>query len=675
MEDINVAVKEKIEALRKELEYHNHLYYVESKPQISDYTFDEKLKELQELEAKYPEFQDDHSPTKRVGGDITKKFPTVKHKYPMLSLSNSYSKEEIIDFGNRIKKLFDGKVEYVCELKYDGVAIGITYRNGKLERAVTRGDGQKGEDITNNVKTIRSIPLKLTGSGYPEEFEVRGEIFMPREAFIKLNKEREENGEELLMNPRNTASGTLKLQDSSVVASRGLDCFLYGVYGDEPVAETHYDSVMQVREWGFKTPSPQERYIETCNDIDGIMDFINYWNEKRAELPFDIDGVVIKVNHYSTQEELGFTAKSPRWAIAYKFKAERAMTKLEDITYQIGRTGAITPVANLRPVLLAGTTVKRASLHNADQIERLDLRVGDWVYVEKGGDIIPKVVEVDLEKRDLFSTPVSYIKTCPECDTELIRNEGEALHFCPNSYGCPPQIKGRIEHFISRKAMDIDGLGPETIDQLYAAELIQNPADLYRLKKEDVLPLERMAEKSATNLIEGVRKSREQPFERVLFALGIRFVGETVAKKLAHHFKNIEHIRQADHEALIAVDEIGEKIAESVIAFFGEEKNNTVVDALVDAGLQFEINEEETQAASDTLKGLTFVVSGVFERFSRNELKASIEAHGGKNVGSVSGNTDYLIAGANMGPSKKQKAEKLGVKIIGEEEFVEMVEG
>jgi DNA ligase (NAD+) len=668
------SVKERIETLRNELEHHNHLYYVLSKPEISDYEFDLKLKELQELEEKHPEFQDEHSPTKRVGGDITKKFPTVVHKYPMLSLSNSYSVEEIMEFENRIKKLYSGELSYVCELKYDGVAIGITYKDGKLLRAVTRGDGEKGEEITNNVKTIRTIPLKLKGNDYPEEFEVRGEIFMPHDAFQKLNQEREERGEELLMNPRNTASGTLKLQDSSVVASRKLDCFLYGVYAESKVVDNHFESVMKAKSWGFKVPPIEKRFIETVSGIEGIMQFINYWEKHRSSLPFDIDGVVIKVNDYAAQEQLGFTAKSPRWAIAYKFKAEKALTKLVDITYQVGRTGAITPVANLEPVLLAGTTVKRASLHNADQIAKLDLRVGDKVYVEKGGDIIPKITGIEIGQRDLFSSPLNYITHCPECNTELVRNEGEAQHFCPNVYGCPPQIKGRIEHFISRKAMDIDGMGPETIEQLYSAGLINHAGDLYRLTKEDLLPLERMAEKSVFNLLQGIENSKKQPFERVLYALGIRFVGETVAKKLARHFKSIDKLIEANEEELVAVDEIGEKIAQSVIHFFAEPKNMEVLSALREAGLCFEISEDaQAMQSSGVLKGKTFVVSGVFESISRDELKALIETHGGKLVGSVSGNTDYLVAGENMGPSKKEKAEKLGINLISEKEFLAMV--
>lgn len=555
----------KIKQLTEELRFHNYQYYVKSEPQISDYEFDMRLKELQKLEMEFPQFADENSPTKRVGGEITKSFETVEHKYPMLSLSNSYSREEIVEFDQRVQKLAGKKVEYTCELKYDGVAIGISYKNGKLERAVTRGDGTKGDDITTNVRTIHSIPLRLK-CNYPEEFEIRGEIFYPLSVFHRLNETREEAGEALLANPRNAASGTLKMLDSAVVAKRKLDCFLYYVLGENLPHESHLENIKAAGRWGFKVPSEKQNLIASCNSIDEIFQFIDFWNEKRTQLDFEIDGVVIKVNDYDLQDELGYTAKSPRWAIAYKFKTEQAETRLNEITYQVGRTGAITPVANLEPVLLAGTTVKRASLHNADQIEKLDVREGDLVQVEKGGEIIPKVVGVNFEFRSKDSQATKYISKCPECSTPLIRLEGEAQHYCPNVWGCSPQIKGKMAHFISRKAMDIDGLGEETVEQLYEEGLIQNIADLYTLKKEDLLPLERMAEKSVNNLLAGVEASKQIPFPRLLFAIGIRYVGETVAKKLAAHFKHIDAIIQASFEELISVDEIGDKIAKSVIA-------------------------------------------------------------------------------------------------------------
>lgn len=666
-------VKKRIDHLTSELEEHNYRYYVLSAPVISDYDFDMLLKELEQLEQEYPHFAHPNSPTKRIGGDITRKFPEVTHTYPFLSLSNSYSIEEVVEFENRARKLTDGEIEYVCELKYDGVAIGIKYVNGHFERAVTRGDGTKGEDISANVRTVRSIPLKLRGSDYPGEFEIRGEIFFPAEAFAKLNREREAAGEPLFANPRNTASGTLKLQDSSVVAARKLDSYLYGVYSRMPVASTHYDTVHKAGDWGFRIPSLKENMIRLCKSIEEIKAFIEYWDHQRYNLDFEIDGVVIKVNNYLQQQDLGFTAKSPRWAIAYKFKATEASTVLERVTYQVGRTGAITPVANLKPVLLAGTTVKRASLYNADQIEKLDLREGDTVFVEKGGEIIPKVTRVDYAKRSKDSHPLQYIQNCPECGTALIRREGEALHYCPNETGCPPQIKGRMDHFISRRAMDIEGLGPETIEQLYEAGLIANMADLYDLRKEQILPLDRMAEKSAQNMIDGIEASKKVPFERVLFALGIRYVGETVAKKLARHFKSIGKLRNASMEDLLAVDEVGERIAESVTEYFGNAANQEIVDRLVAAGLQLSIPEEQLAGSSDRLAGLTFVISGVFDRHSRDELKELIERHGGKNTGSVSAKTNYLLAGEGIGPSKKEKAESLGVKIISETEFEEMI--
>lgn len=667
------GTKERIDELTKQLNQHNYDYYVLSSPVISDYEFDMLLKELQELEEAHPEYAHENSPTKRVGGDITKKFNTVPHKYPMLSLNNSYSKEEISEFDVRAKKLVGDDIEYICELKYDGCAIGLTYENGQLVRAVTRGDGTKGEDVTANVRTIKTIPLTLNGN-YPAEFEIRGEIYFPLTNFQALNDRRREAGEPEYMNPRNTASGTLKLQDSSIVAERGLDCFLYSLYGNGLPYSTHYEGLSSAGSWGFKVPREEVNYIKRTNSIDGIMEFIDYWNVERHNLPFEIDGIVVKVNSYDKQEELGFTAKSPRWAIAYKFKAEQLATELLSITYQVGRTGAITPVANLAPVLLAGTTVKRASLHNADQIEKLDLRVGDYVYVEKGGEIIPKVVGVDMARRPVTALPTVYATDCPECGTELQRKEGEAQHYCPNEHGCPPQITGKIEHFISRKAMDIDGLGVETVVQLHQAGLIGNIADLYDLTVEQLLPLERMATKSAENLVHGVEASKEIPFPTVLFALGIRYVGETVAKKLAKHFKTIEALAQASPEELIEVDEIGDRIAESVIEYFANENNRILVERLKGYGLQFEVSKEEQSMASDKLSGLTMVVSGVFHSISRDELKKSIEQNGGKLASSVSGKTDYLVAGDKMGPSKLAKAEKLGVKLLSEEEYLKMIE-
>ena len=661
---------ERIEELSRELHLRNHEYYVLNAPGISDYDFDMKLKELQELEEAFPEFADANSPTKRVGGDITNKFKKVKHKYPMLSLSNTYNFDEIRDWEKRIKKNTDDEIEYICELKYDGVAIGITYENGFLARAVTRGDGQIGEDVTTNVRTISTIPLRLSGNEYPDEFEIRGEIFLPLQVFSNLNAERVESGEEAYMNPRNTASGTLKLQDSGVVASRKLDCFLYAVYGENLPTESHLDNLKFAAKLGFKVPEERMNRIALCKSIEEIESFINYWDKERSKLPFEIDGVVIKVNSYSVQEELGFTAKSPRWAVAYKFKAERVATKLERITYQVGRTGAITPVANLEPVLIAGTTVKRASLHNADQIEKLDVREGDTVFVEKGGEIIPKIIAVDFTKRPADLLKHEYITQCPECQTELVRNEGEAQHYCPNSTGCPPQIKGRIEHFISRKAMNIDGLGTETVGELYDVGLVKNMADLYDLTKEKVIELDRMAEKSAENLVNGVEASKAIPFERVLFALGIRFVGETVAKTLAREFKSIDAIARADREALISVNEIGERIADSVVDFFSDEANMNLINRLKEKGLQFEIEEVEND--SDSLADKSFVVSGVFE-LDRKALKALIERNGGKVLSGVSAKTDYLVAGENMGPSKRTKAEKLEVPIISETDLMNMI--
>lgn len=661
--------EQQIHTLREELRQHNYNYYVLDQPKISDYDFDMKLKELQELEEKHPEFYDPSSPTLRVGGQVTKNFATVVHEHRMYSLSNSYSKEELEDWEVRIKKLVEGSVEYTCELKYDGASISLTYENGELVRAVTRGDGIQGDDVTHNVKTIRSVPLKLKGD-FPPKFDIRGEIVLPYEGFAKMNAERVENGEEPYANPRNTASGSLKLQDSAEVSKRPLDCLLYSIVGENLPFSTQFEGLQKARDWGFKVPQEAELATST----DAVMKYLEYWDEHRHDLPYETDGVVIKVNNLNQQDELGYTAKSPRWAMAYKFKAEQASTKLEKITYQVGRTGAITPVANLAPVQLAGTIVKRASLHNADQIEKLDVREGDEVFVEKGGEIIPKIVAVDFTKRDLDSEPTNYISECPECGTELIRKEGEAQHYCPNYNHCAPQIIGRIQHFISRKAMDIEGLGGETVALLVRENLIENYADLYELKKEQILPLERMAEKSAENLINGIQQSKEVPFERVLFALGIRYVGETVAKKLAKNYKTIEAIEAASQEDLVSVDEIGEKIAESVVDFFTVEENRAIVNRLKTHGLQLAISEEELAGQTEKLNGNTFVISGVFEKVSRSDLKKMIEANGGKVTGSISAKTNYLVAGENMGPSKLAKAEKLGTHIISEDEFLAMVE-
>jgi len=664
------AAKERIEFLTVELNRHNHLYYVESNPVISDFDFDQLLRELQELEAAFPDFASPLSPTKRVGGDITKKFASVVHRFPMLSLSNTYSEEEIVDWEQRLKKSIEETIEYVCELKYDGVAIGIRYVNGQFDRAVTRGDGTQGEDVSTNVKTIRTIPLSLKGN-YPADFEIRGEIFFPKANFEALNRQREEIGEPVFANPRNSASGTLKSQDSKVVADRGLDCMLYGVYADDLPFESHLESVNTAKDWGFKSPLESQKYITKTHTIEGIMEFIHYWDKERYNLPFDIDGIVIKVNNYIQQQDLGFTAKSPRWAIAYKFKAERVETVLETVTYQVGRTGAITPVANLKPVLLGGTMVKRASVHNADQIEKLDLHQGDTVYVEKGGEIIPKIVGVNLDKRSSIAIPVVFIDHCPECNTELVRREGEVQHYCLNDLACPPQVTGRIEHFIGRKAMNIDGLGAETVELLYQQGLVRTVADLYDLTFDQVVNLDRMADKSANNLLIGLQDSKNVPFERVLFALGIRFVGETVAKKLAAAFKNIDAIAIATVEELIAVDEIGDKIAVAVQQFFADERAVQTIQRLKAAGLKFEI--EETALDSNLLDGKTFVVSGVFSQFSRDEIKDLIEKNGGKNVSSISAKTGYVLAGDNMGPAKLEKASSLGIPIISEADFIKMI--
>ena len=661
-------MKEKIQQLRDELNQHNYNYYVLDTPTISDYEFDQKLKELQALEQAHPEFYDENSPTVRVGGSITKNFPTVVHEYRMYSLDNSYSKEDIEEWEQRIiKTLGTDDISFTCELKYDGASIDLLYEDGKLKQATTRGDGIQGDDITANVRTIGSVPLQLRGD-YPQRFYIRGEIVMPKKAFERLNQERVAAGEDPFMNPRNTASGSLKLQDTAEVAKRGLDCLLYFLVGDTDIA-TQFESLEKAREWGFKVPN----YSRLCHSTQEVMDFINEWDTKRHTLPYETDGVVIKVNNVAQQQELGYTSKSPRWAMAYKYKAEQVDTQLESISYQVGRTGAITPVANLKPVLLAGTIVKRASLHNADQIEKLDIHIGDWVYVEKGGEIIPKIVGVNLDKREPDAVSVSYITHCPECDTELVRNEGEAQHYCPNTYHCPPQITGKIQHFISRKAMDIEGLGEETVELLFRSGVIKNYADLYEITVEKLLPLERMAKKSAENIVKGIEKSKEVPFERVLFALGIRYVGETVAKKLARHYKNITALENTTVEQLVEVDEIGNQIATSVVNFFQEEYNKELINRLKEYGLQFELSAEATAGQTDTLKGKTFVVSGVFSLYSRDELKALIEQHGGKVGSSISSKTDYVIAGDKMGPSKREKAESLGVKIIDEVAFQSLI--
>lgn len=661
-------MKEKIQQLRDELNQHNYNYYVLDTPTISDYEFDQKLKELQALEQAHPEFYDENSPTVRVGGSITKNFPTVVHEYRMYSLDNSYSKEDIEEWEQRIiKTLGTDDISFTCELKYDGASIDLLYEDGKLKQATTRGDGIQGDDITANVRTIGSVPLQLRGD-YPQRFYIRGEIVMPKKAFERLNQERVAAGEDPFMNPRNTASGSLKLQDTAEVAKRGLDCLLYFLVGDTGIA-TQFESLEKAREWGFKVPN----YSRLCHSTQEVMDFINEWDTKRHTLPYETDGVVIKVNNVAQQQELGYTSKSPRWAMAYKYKAEQVDTQLESISYQVGRTGAITPVANLKPVLLAGTIVKRASLHNSDQIEKLDIHIGDWVYVEKGGEIIPKIVGVNLDKREPDAVPVSYITHCPECDTELVRNEGEAQHYCPNTYHCPPQITGKIQHFISRKAMDIEGLGEETVELLFRSGVIENYADLYEITVEKLLPLERMAKKSAENIVKGIEKSKEVPFERVLFALGIRYVGETVAKKLARHYKNITALENTTVEQLVEVDEIGNQIATSVVNFFQEEYNKELINRLKEYGLQFELSAEATAGQTDTLKGKTFVVSGVFSLYSRDELKALIEQHGGKVGSSISSKTDYVIAGDKMGPSKREKAESLGVKIIDEVAFQSLI--
>lgn len=664
-----MTIEEQILQLRQELREHNYNYYTLDTPTISDFDFDQKLKQLEALEAAHPEFDDPNSPTHRVGGAVTKNFETIVHEHRMYSLDNSYSKEDLEDWEARVKKMVDGEVNYTCELKYDGASISLTYENGELLKAVTRGDGLQGDDVTTNIKTIKSVPLKLKGD-YPEKFDIRGEIVLPWEGFHAMNAEREELGFELYRNPRNTASGSLKLQDSAEVARRPLQCLLYNITGNNLGIATQMDSLQKARDWGFRVPEA----AKLAKNIDEVLEFINHWDVARHDLPYETDGVVVKVNGLQQQEELGYTAKAPRWAMAYKFKAEQVSTRLREITYQVGRTGAITPVANLEPVELAGTTVKRASLHNADQIERLDIREGDEVFVEKGGEIIPKIIAVDLTKRPADSEPTKYITECPECSTPLVRKEGEAQHYCPNDMGCPTQIIGRIQHYISRKAMDIDGLGGETVALLVNEGLIVNYADLYELTVEQLLPLERMAQKSAENLVSGVQASVKIPFEKVLFGLGIRYVGETVAKKLAKHYKSIDAIISATEEELVAVDEIGSKIAESVVAFFAKAEHIALIQRLKSYGVQLEISAEKLANQSDTLAGKTFVVSGVFE-MPRNDLKKLIEDNGGKVSSSISSKTTYVVAGDKMGPSKLQKAESLGVTIISEQEFLNLVVG
>ena len=647
---------------------YNYKYYVEDVSIISDYDFDQKLKELEKLELEFPQFFDANSPSQRVGGGITKNFETLTHKNRMYSLDNSYSKEDLLDWEKRIKKIIERPIEYTCELKYDGASINISYENGKLIKAVTRGDGFQGDDVTTNIKTIRSLPLQLQNN-FLDSFEIRGEIILPLEGFHKMNEDRAAAGEEIYANPRNTASGSLKLQDSTEVSKRPLDCLLYQVVAGKNNYKLHSEILNEARKAGFKVP----KTIVVAKSIDEVVAFVEEWDIKRHDLPYETDGVVIKVNSLEQQEELGYTAKAPRWAIAYKFKTEQQSTVLNEITYQVGRTGAITPVANLEAVQLGGTTVRRASLHNADQIEKLDIQVGDTVYVEKGGEIIPKIVGVDFSKRPIDSEVTVYANTCPECETTLIRKEGDAKHYCPNEFGCPPQITGRIQHFISRKAMDIDGLGGETVDLLRKEGLVQNYADLYELKIEEIIPLERMAEKSAQNIILGIEKSKEIPFEKVLFALGIRFVGETVAKKLAKHFKNISALMQATFEELVAVDEIGDRIAESIVAFSNDLLNMHLIDRMKSYGVQLELSAEVLENQTEKLVGKIFVVSGVFHKMSRNELKKAIEDNGAKVSSSISKKTSYIIAGDNMGPSKLEKAKNLEIEIISEDDFIEML--
>ncbi|MDR2010003.1 MAG: NAD-dependent DNA ligase LigA [Bacteroidales bacterium] len=659
------SVQDRIIKLTKELNKHNYNYYVLSDPTISDFQFDKILEELIDLEKEYPQFRQPDSPTLRVGSDLSNNFDTVEHEFPMLSLGNTYSEDELREFHKRVVKELEQEPEYVCELKFDGASISMTYENDFFLRAVTRGDGTKGDDVSENIKTIKSIPLSISGENIPQRFEIRGEIIMPHKVFEKLNLEREKNGEPLFANPRNATSGSIKMINPKEVAKRHLDCYFYYMMGRTKPAATHYETLQLLSKWGFKV----SEHTKLCKNIDEVFDYIHYWDDERKKLPYDTDGVVVKVNSFAMQDMMGFTAKIPKWAIAYKFKAEQVVTKVLSIDYQVGRTGAITPVANLEPVFLSGSTVKRASLHNADQMALLDIRIEDMVYVEKGGEIIPKIVGV--ESHAPGSVPTEFIKKCPACDTELIKYEGEARHFCPNTEGCPPQIKGRIEHFISRKAMNIDSMGEETVALFYDNGLIRDVSDLYTLKKEQIIPLERMAEKSAENIITSIEKSKEVPFDRVLFALGIRFIGETVAKKLAFAFGNMEKLANADKEELMSVDEIGDKIADSLIEYFADIDHIKLISRLMDYGLQFEM--QETEKLSETLKGMSVIISGTFNNFSRDEIKAAIEKHGGKNVTSISKNTDLFVVGENIGPSKLEKATKLGIKMVNEDEFMKMI--
>ena len=666
-----MTAKEKIDRLRADLHRHNYNYYVLNAPEISDKEFDDMMRELQNLEQAYPEYADENSPTMRVGSDLNKDFVQVAHKYPMLSLGNTYSESEVTDFYNRVKESLNEDFEICCELKYDGTSISLTYENGRLLRAVTRGDGEKGDDVTDNVKTIRSIPLVLHHGNYPQSFEIRGEILMPWESFEALNRERELREEPLFANPRNAASGTLKSQNSAVVAARKLDAYLYYLLGEDLPCDGHYENLQTAKTWGFKISD----LMKKAQTLQDIFDYINYWDTERKNLPVATDGIVLKVNSLKQQRNLGYTAKSPRWAIAYKFQAERALTRLNKVSYQVGRTGAITPVANLDPVQLSGTVVRRASLHNADIIEGLDLHIGDMVYVEKGGEIIPKITGVAKEMRDgNLGEKVVFITHCPECGSKLIRYEGEAAHYCPNETACPPQIKGKIEHFISRKAMNIDGLGPETVDLFYQQGLIKDVSDLYLLKVEDIERLERMGRKSAENIVKSIEQSKSVPYERVLFALGIRFVGETVAKRLSRFATDITELYQAETDALTEVDDIGEKIAQSVVSYFRNPQNKALVERLRHIGLQMKQNAEELAGKTDKLAGQNVVISGVFTHHSRDEYKALIEKHGGKNTGSISGKTSFILAGESMGPAKLEKARKLGIRIVNEDEFLQMIE-
>ena len=663
--------KKEIEALTEKINYHNHLYYQKNKTEITDFEFDKLLERLIALEKEFPQFRDQNSPSQRVGGTITKEFPTVYHRYPMLSLGNTYSPAELEEFDRRVSRGLDGDpYEYFCELKFDGVSISLLYENNKFARGVTRGDGVRGDDVSNNIRTIRSIPLVLRGKDVPDSFEVRGEVFMPKDTFVKLNKEREDIGEERYANARNTAAGTVKMQDSGEVARRKLDCYVYSMLGASGI-RTHEEAIKKLESWGFHVSPTYKK----CKNIEAVLDYIRHWELKRLELPLETDGVVIKVNNLEHQDRLGFTAKSPRWAISYKYKAQSTSTRLNDISYQVGRTGAVTPVAMLEPVFLAGTTVKRASLHNANEIARLDLRIGDYVFVEKGGEIIPKVTGVDPTKRNAKAEPVRYVDRCPECNSKLYRIEGEAAHYCPNINGCPPQIKGRIEHFIQRKAMDIDSLGERTIDQLYQLRLVRSPADLYDLRRKDVMRLEGFKDKSIQNLLDGIQGSKDRPFENVLFAIGIRYVGKTVAEKLARYFKNIDKLGSASYEDLLGAPEVGEKIARSVFDFFRNAENKREIARLKQAGLNFESDEKEPEIESDLLAGKTFVLSGVFKNYERDELKDVILKNGGKVLSAVSGKLDYLVAGENMGPAKREKAEKLKVAIISEGELEKMLNG